>query len=61
MRNYSLVPRPWWEVGLTVLPGLIVLLGSVSSSWPPFRFLMLAVLILLMRVGAFGNDYAQKF
>jgi hypothetical protein len=48
MRNYSLVPRPWWEVGLTVLPGVIVLLGPVSSSWPPFRFLMLAVLILLI-------------
>jgi hypothetical protein len=48
MRNYSLVPRPWWEVGLTILPGLIFLLGPVFSTWPPLRFLMLAALILLI-------------
>jgi hypothetical protein len=45
-KNRSLVPRPWWQVGLTILPGLIFLLGSVSSPWPPLRYLMLAVLIL---------------
>ena len=52
MRNRSLVPRPWWEVGLTVLPGLIFLLGQVSSPPPPlnvgWRFLALAVMILLI-------------
>jgi hypothetical protein len=52
MRNRSLVPRPWWQVGLTVLPGLVFLLRQVSSSSPPLdkglRFLMLAVLILLI-------------
>ena len=55
MRNRSLVPRPWWEVGLTVLPGLILLLGSllgrVSLSSPlntGLRFLAWAVMLLLI-------------
>ena len=51
MRNRSLAPRPWWQVGLTVLPGLIFLLRQVSSLPTPLdevlRFLMLAVVILL--------------
>jgi hypothetical protein len=51
MRNRSLVPTPWWQVGLAVLPGLIFLLRQVSS--PPallkeaLRFLLLTVMILL--------------
>jgi hypothetical protein len=51
MRNHTLVPRPWWQVGLTVLWGLIFLLRQVSSPSPPLdavlRFLSLAVMILL--------------
>jgi hypothetical protein len=50
MRNRSLVPRPWWQVGLTVLPGFIFLLGQVSSRSKPLntglRFLAWAVMIL---------------
>ncbi len=30
MRNYSLVPRPWWEVGLTVLPGRLDFTGGAA-------------------------------
>jgi hypothetical protein len=51
MRNRSLVPKPWWQVGLTILPGLIFLSRQVSSTSTPLgvglRFLLLAVLILL--------------
>lgn len=50
-RTRSLVPRPWWQVGLVVLPGLISLPGQVSSaslrSTTGLGFLALAVLILL--------------
>ena len=52
MGKHSLVPRPWWQVALTVLPGLILLLGEVSSFSPPLgtgvRFLSLAIMILLI-------------
>jgi hypothetical protein len=52
MGNRSLVPRPWWQVGLAVLPGLLVLLGPLLPSPSPlsttFRLLVLAVMILLM-------------
>jgi hypothetical protein len=52
MRNRSLVPKPWWQVGLTALPGLIFLLGQVSSRSKPLntglRFLAWAVMILLI-------------
>ena len=51
MRNHSLAPRPWWQVGLTVLPGLVFLLRQVSAPSPRldavFRFLSLAATILL--------------
>ena len=52
MRNRTLVPRPWWQVGLTILPGLVLLLGQMPS-WPdPLRAgllpLMWAVMILLI-------------
>ena len=51
MRNRSLVPRPWWQVCLAVLPGSIFLLRQVSPSSIPWgtglRFLLLAVMILL--------------
>ncbi len=51
MRNRTLVSWPWWQVGLAVLPGLLML-GSVSPSLSPLgtalRFSELAVLILLM-------------
>lgn len=30
MRSRPPVPRPWWQVGLAVLPGLIFLLGEVA-------------------------------
>ncbi len=52
MKSCTHVPRPWWQVGLTVLPGLIFLLGQVSSQSKPLntglRFLALAVMILLI-------------
>jgi hypothetical protein len=51
MKNRSLVPKPWWQVGLTLLPGLVFLLRQVSSPPTPLdevlRFLLLAVMILL--------------
>jgi len=51
MRNRSLVPTPWWQVGLTVLPGLTFLLGQVASPAAllseVLRFLLLAVVLLL--------------
>lgn len=50
MRNRSLVPKSWWQVGLAILPGLIFLSRQVSSTSTPFdvlRFLLLAVLVLL--------------
>lgn len=52
MRNRTLVPRPWWQVGLTILPGLVLLLGQMLS-WPDplrvgVRFLELAIMVLLI-------------
>ncbi len=51
MRNPALVPKPWWQVGLTALPGLIFLLDQVSSPSSSFdealRFLLLAAVALL--------------
>lgn len=51
MRNRPLVPRPWWQVGLAVLPGLTFMLVQVSPTSIPLdtglRFLELAVAILL--------------
>lgn len=50
-RNHSLVPRPWWQVGLAVLWGLIFLLRQVTSlspSWDAvYRYLSLAATILV--------------
>lgn len=46
MKNRSVIPRTWWEVGLTVLPGLVFLLGRAFSTWPLWRWLMAAVLAL---------------
>ncbi len=52
MKNRSLDPRPWWQVGLTILPGLTLLLGQVFSPSGAvsagFRYLMLAVMLLLI-------------
>ncbi len=51
MRNRPLVPKPWWQVGLAILPGLIFLFRQVSSPPPPLddvlRFLLLAAMVLL--------------
>jgi len=51
MENRPLVPRPWWQVGLAVLPGLIFLLRQVTSPSTPLgvglHYLLLAVMILL--------------
>jgi hypothetical protein len=52
MRNRSFVPKPWWQVGLTILPGLIFLGRQVSSSTSApldagLRFLLWAVMVLL--------------
>ena len=51
MRNHSLVPKPWWQVGLAVLWGLIFLLRQVSSPSPSLdavlRYLSLAAMILV--------------
>ena len=51
MRNRSLVPKAWWQVGLTILPGLIFLGRQVRSTPTSLdvglRFLLLAVVILL--------------
>jgi len=51
MRNHSLVPRPWWEVGLAILWGWTFLLRQVISLSPPldaaYRYLSLAVMILV--------------
>lgn len=51
MRNRSHIPKPWWQVGLAVLPGLIFLLRQISSPSTPLavglRHLLLAVTILL--------------
>jgi hypothetical protein len=52
MVNRSLVPKPWWQVGLTILPGLVLLLGQVfspsSAVSAGLRFLILAVMLLLI-------------
>ncbi len=52
MKNRSLVPRYWWQVGLTILPGLMLLLGQVFSPSRAvsagLRYLILAVMILLI-------------
>jgi hypothetical protein len=52
MGKLSPVPRPWWQVGLSVLPGLILLLGQVFSPSSllstALRPLALAVMILLI-------------
>lgn len=52
MRNHSLVPRPWWQVGLTVLPGLIFLLGQVpplsTYGYPGVVYLAWAVMGFLI-------------
>jgi hypothetical protein len=51
MRNRYLVPRPWWQVGLTVLPGLIFLLRQIFSPPSPWdaglHALFLGTMILL--------------
>jgi hypothetical protein len=51
MKNRFLVPEPWWQVGLTILPGLIFLGRQVSSTGTPLdaglRFLLWAVMVLL--------------
>jgi hypothetical protein len=50
MRNRSLLPKPWWQVGLTILPGLVFLSRQVFSTPAPsgvLRFLLWAALILL--------------
>ncbi|MCL5995982.1 MAG: hypothetical protein M1546_07995 [Chloroflexi bacterium] len=51
MRNYSVVPSPWWQVGLTTLPGLTLLLGPVFAALEllntELRLVLLAVLLLL--------------
>jgi hypothetical protein len=51
MKSRSLVPKPWWKVGLVVLPGLVFLIGQACSNAAPWneglRFLLLAVVILL--------------
>jgi hypothetical protein len=46
MTKRLLVSSPWWQVGLTVVPGLIFLFSALPSSWQWGRFMMLAVLIL---------------
>jgi len=52
MRNRTLVPRPWWQVGLTILPGLVLLLGQMPSLPAQLstgvRFLALAIMVLLI-------------
>ncbi len=52
MTTRSPVPRPWWQVGLSMLPGLIFLLGQVFSPSSllstALRPLALAVMILLI-------------
>jgi len=52
MKNRSLVPGSWWQVGLTILPGLTLLLAQVFSPSRAvsagLRYLMLAVMILLI-------------
>jgi hypothetical protein len=51
MRNHSVVPRPWWEVGLAILWGWTFLLRQVTLMSPPlddvYRYLPLAVMILV--------------
>jgi len=52
IRIRALVPRPWWQVGLTVLPGLVGLLVSACPSSVRanvgLRFLVWAALALLI-------------
>jgi len=52
MINRSLVPNPWWQVNLTVLPGLIILLGQVPPAsprlYPGVVYLAWAVMIFLI-------------
>jgi len=54
MTRSSVVPTPWWQVGLAVLPGSVVLLRvliptptpvSLQSAW---QVLLLAIMILLI-------------
>ena len=51
MRKRAPIPKPWWQVGLAVLPGLIFLDGQVSevseSLDTGFRYLALGIMILL--------------
>jgi len=51
MRDHSIVPRPWWEVGLAILWGWTFLPRQVISLSPPldaaYRYLPLAVMILV--------------
>jgi hypothetical protein len=51
MRNNSLVPKPWWQVYLVLIPGLIFLLRQVSSPAPAFaealQYLMMGGIIIL--------------
>jgi hypothetical protein len=52
MGNSFLVPRPWWQVGLTVLPGLIFLLGEMpplsTYGYPGVVYLAWAVMVFLI-------------
>ena len=51
MRKRTLAPKPWWQVALAVLPGLLFLLGNASEASNPLetglRYLGLVILILL--------------
>ena len=51
MRNHTLVPRPWWEVGLAILWGWTFLLRQVTLMSPPldavYRYLPIAIMILV--------------
>ncbi len=49
MAHSSLVPKPWYQVGLAILPGCVVLLAVTFSAWFSSavpRFLALAVILL---------------
>lgn len=51
MVNHPNMPKPWWQVGLSVLPGVLFLTRQVVRLMDPLdnvlRYLMLAVTILL--------------